>query len=94
MATKRIASEGRRLARPAAQVTTSFSDSRQIDDDALVSLFDCHTKTPAGSCRFCANFSTGRPCGGWAEVRRFQSVDISYASKWNDAARVARLTSL
>ena len=36
----------------------------EIDDDALVSLLDGHTKTPAGLRRFCANFSTRWPLWG------------------------------
>ena len=36
----------------------------EIEDDALVSLLDCHTKTPAGLRRFCANFSTRWPLWG------------------------------
>ena len=36
----------------------------EIEDDALVSLLDGHTKTPAGLRRFCANFSTWRPLWG------------------------------
>ena len=38
--------------------------SREIEDDALVSLLDGHTKTPAGPRRFCANFSTRWPLWG------------------------------
>ena len=36
----------------------------EIEDDALVSLLDCHTKPPAGPRRFCANFSTRWPLWG------------------------------
>ena len=60
MATRRIASEGRR---PGERLALRFGE---INHDALVSFFDGHTQTPA---LFCANSSTGwryragRQCG-------------------------------
>ena len=46
MATRRIASEGRRLARSAAQGSAWWFRLGEIDDDALISLFDCQRKPP------------------------------------------------
>ena len=64
----------------------------EIEDDALVSLLDGHTKTPAGLRRFCANFSHSvAPVGGGRPTPLIQSLYISYTSNWNDAARLARL---
>ena len=46
----------------------------EIEDDALVSLLDCHTKTPAGPRRFCANFSTRWHYNAGRPTPRFQSL--------------------
>ena len=63
----------------------------EIDDDALVSLFDCQPKPPPVCAGFVPILARGGPCGGWAEVRRIQSLYISYTSTRNVSARQALL---
>ena len=38
----------------------------EIDDDALVSLFDCQPNPAGGLRRFAPILALGGPCGGWA----------------------------
>ena len=66
----------------------------EIEDDALVSLFDCQPKPPPVCAGFVPILARGGPCGGWAEVRLIQTVYISYTSTRNDAARLALLAGV
>ena len=66
----------------------------EIEDDALVSLLDGHTKPPAGLRRFCANFSTRWHYNAGRPTPRIQSLYISYTSNRDVPARLARLAYL
>ena len=46
----------------------------EIEDDALVSLFDCQPNPPPVCAGFAPILALGGPCGGGAGLRRIQSL--------------------
>ena len=67
----------------------------EIEDDALVSLLDCHTKTPAGLRRagFAPILARGWPLWGVGDGQcaEFSLYTYHIHLRWNDAARLALL---